>query len=207
MAPALLGLALLLLAGAAADGCGSQIMSSAPVFLRAVGRIYSSSDCTGNAAASCGFDSPYSLGPISVAITCPISPLGKFQVAVAGVSATGSSGSCVSVGVASANIDCQPGLLLVLAIVLVLALILGCCCCCCGCCGCCCGGRAARGTPKMYLLLPSGDAASPRGAARRPEAAYAPPQSFDRQYGQYAAQRDDARGGGGGARPNFMRQY
>ena len=187
-------------------------MSSAPVFLRAVGRIYNNGDCSGSAVETCGFDSAYAVGPVSVTITCPVSTLGKFQLAasvpvVGTATESGSSGSCVGAAVVSANVVCQPGLLLVLVIVLVLALILGCCCCCCGCCGCCCGGRAARGASQMELVLPTNDAALPLAAARRPKAAYSPP-SLDRQYGQYAAQRDEARGGGGGnARPNFMRQY
>jgi hypothetical protein len=152
------------------DGCGSPGFSMAPVFWSPQGSIYGSSDCSGEAVATCSFTGDYSVGVGSVAILCPSNTPGTFtftlQAAGQSGQVSGKSGECAGVGEGgvgvSAKITCQPGLLLVLIIVLlVLGLLVGLCvCCCCGCCG----RRGGAGTTisqaQYTMLAPAAPAAA-----------------------------------------------
>ena len=161
---------------AAADGgCDSPGWSWSPVFWRPEGQLFTNGKCTGSPAASCAFTGAYSLsdaGP-SVTITCPAGTPGAFLVVLsflgASEQATGAANTCVGVTVGSlgvgAQIDCKPGLLLVLVPTLLLLLLVCVCCCCARCCGCCGGGARTTSTTSSiatrYVVLPSG--AEPAG--------------------------------------------
>ena len=150
------------------DGCAAPGFSMAPVFWRPEGSFFASSDCSGTAVATCAFTDAYTAGPLTVTIACPAGTAGTFTFAfqLLGISqqVSGKSGACAGVGEGragySANITCQPGLLLILIIVLlVLGLCVGlCACCCCGCCGRRGGGSAAASQAQYTVLAPAGAA-------------------------------------------------